>query len=86
MISFKKIIRFPFVALVRLYQVMISPYTPASCRYQPTCSHYTIEALEKHGVLKGGMLALKRIASCHPWGGSGYDPVPEPEEKIIHKK
>jgi len=68
------------VALVRLYQVLISPYTPASCRYQPTCSHYTIEALEKHGLLKGGKLAIKRICSCHPWGGSGYDPVPELEE------
>jgi putative membrane protein insertion efficiency factor len=73
----KKIIKFPFIALVRIYQVMISPYTPASCRYSPTCSHYTIEALEKYGVLKGGRLALKRIFSCHPWGGSGYDPVPE---------
>tara|TARA_B100000809_G_scaffold110921_1_gene109470 strand:+ start:5628 stop:5894 length:267 start_codon:yes stop_codon:yes gene_type:complete len=80
LISSKKIIRFPFVALVRLYQVLISPYTPASCRYQPTCSHYTIEALEKHGLLKGGKLAIKRICSCHPWGGSGYDPVPELEE------
>ncbi len=68
------------MALVRLYQVLISPYTPASCRYQPTCSHYTIEALEKHGLLKGGKLAIKRICSCHPWGGSGYDPVPELEE------
>lgn len=85
MITLKKIIRFPFVFLVRLYQVMISPYTPASCRYQPTCSHYTIEALEKHGLLKGGKLALKRIFSCHPWGGNGYDPVPEVEEKNKNK-
>ena len=77
MSSFKKIIKFPFIALVRAYQVMISPYTPAACRYSPTCSHYAIEALENHGVLKGGRLALKRIFSCHPWGGSGYDPVPE---------
>lgn len=77
MSSIQKIIKFPFIALVRVYQVMISPYTPATCRYSPTCSHYTIEALEKHGVLKGGRLALKRIFSCHPWGGSGYDPVPE---------
>ena len=56
---------------------MISPYLPATCRYSPTCSQYSIEASEKHGVLKGGFLALKRIGSCHPWGGSGYDPVPD---------
>ena len=73
----QKIIKFPLIVLVRIYQVMISPYTPASCRYSPTCSHYTIEAIEKHGGLKGGRLAIKRIFSCHPWGGNGYDPVPE---------
>jgi len=67
---------FPFVALVRFYQIAISPYTPSSCRYQPTCSHYTVEALKVHGLFKGGWLAIKRIGSCHPWGGSGYDPVP----------
>lgn len=72
----KKIIIFPFVLLVRFYQVAISPFTPGVCRYSPTCSHYTVEALKKHGLLKGGWLAVKRIGSCHPWGGSGYDPVP----------
>ncbi len=46
------------------------------CRYQPTCSKYTLDALQKYGIFKGGWLALKRILSCHPWGGSGYDPVP----------
>ncbi len=50
--------------------------TPASCRFQPTCSTYTQEALKKHGLFKGGKLAIKRIFSCHPWGNSGYDPVP----------
>lgn len=55
---------------------MISPLTPASCRYSPTCSTYSLQALKKHGLLKGGRLAIKRISSCHPWGGSGYDPVP----------
>lgn len=72
----KKIIIFPFVLLVRFYQVAISPFTPGVCRYSPTCSHYTVEALKKHGLFKGGWLAVKRIGSCHPWGGSGYDPVP----------
>lgn len=72
-----KILAFPFILLVRFYQGAISPLKPATCRYQPTCSHYTIEALKKHGVFSGGWLALKRIGSCHPWGGSGYDPVPD---------
>ncbi|ANQ49784.2 membrane protein insertion efficiency factor YidD [Flammeovirga yaeyamensis] len=64
------------VLLVRGYQVLISPYTPSSCRYSPTCSEYTVQALKKYGPIKGGKLAFKRIKSCHPWGGSGYDPVP----------
>jgi len=76
MILLKKILIFPFVLLVRFYQVAISPYTPDSCRFQPTCSHYTIEALKIHGLFKGSWLAIKRIGSCHPWGSSGYDPVP----------
>jgi putative membrane protein insertion efficiency factor len=71
----------PFIWLVKFYQRYISPLTPPSCRYMPTCSQYTIEALEKHGLVKGGRLAIKRISSCHPWGGSGYDPVPEKDEK-----
>jgi hypothetical protein len=73
---FKKIIIFPFVMLVRFYQIFISPLKPPTCRYSPTCSQYTLEALKKHGLLKGGKLAIKRIMSCHPFGGSGYDPVP----------
>jgi putative membrane protein insertion efficiency factor len=72
----KKILIFPLIFLVRGYQKFISPLFPSTCRYQPTCSHYTIEALQKHGLLKGGWFALKRIGSCNPWGGSGYDPVP----------
>lgn len=66
--------------MIRGYQKYISPLTPPSCRYLPTCSQYSIEALQKHGLRKGGWLAIKRIGSCHPWGGSGYDPVPEKEE------
>ncbi|MGP1478940.1 MAG: membrane protein insertion efficiency factor YidD [Capnocytophaga sp.] len=68
--------KYLFIYLVRFYQVAISPFKPPTCRYTPTCSQYTIEALQKYGVLKGGWLAIKRIGSCHPWGGSGYDPVP----------
>jgi putative membrane protein insertion efficiency factor len=62
--------------LIRVYQLCISPFTPASCRYLPTCSEYAAEAVAKHGACKGGWLALKRLARCHPWGGSGHDPVP----------
>ncbi|MFK8268933.1 membrane protein insertion efficiency factor YidD [Capnocytophaga cynodegmi] len=72
----RKILIFPFVLLVRFYQLFISPLKPPTCRYTPTCSQYTLEALKKHGILKGGWYAIKRIFSCHPWGGSGYDPVP----------
>ncbi len=81
--SLKKIIIFPFVILVRTYQAVLSPLLPATCRYDPTCSHYMIEALKVHGLFYGGWLGIKRIASCHPWGGSGYDPVPE--KKCHHK-
>lgn len=58
------------------YRAVISPLTPPSCRYTPTCSKYAIEAIRKHGPIKGFLLAIKRISRCHPWGGSGYDPVP----------
>ena len=72
----KRIAIAPFVGLVRLYQLCISPLTPAACRFTPTCSQYAVEALKKHGLIKGGWLTIKRIARCHPWGGSGYDPIP----------
>lgn len=61
---------------IRFYQYTISPLTPPSCRFVPTCSQYGIEAIRKHGALKGSWLTVKRICRCHPWGGSGYDPVP----------
>ena len=64
------------ILAIRFYQGAISPMFPAACRYQPTCSQYAVEAIRKHGPLKGGWLAIKRIARCHPGGGSGYDPVP----------
>ena len=64
------------MAIVRFYRTAISPLTPPSCRYDPTCSAYALEALERHGALRGSWLAFRRILRCHPWGGSGYDPVP----------
>lgn len=72
----KRIAALPLIGLVRFYQLCISPLTPPSCRFTPTCSQYALEALRKHGLLKGGWLTLRRLARCHPWGGSGYDPVP----------
>ena len=65
-----------FTLLIGFYQKVISPLTPPSCRFQPTCSAYAIEAIETHGALRGGWLAVRRIARCHPWGGHGFDPVP----------
>jgi uncharacterized protein len=64
------------ILLIKAYRNFISPLTPASCRYTPTCSEYGIQAIKKHGALKGSWLAIKRISSCNPWGGSGYDPLP----------
>lgn len=66
------------IGCVRFYRMAISPWTPPSCRYVPTCSGYAIEAIEGYGPLRGSWLALRRIARCHPWGGKGYDPVPLP--------
>ena len=65
-----------FVLPIRFYQLFISPVLPPACRVYPTCSAYALEAIMTHGVLRGGWLALRRLARCHPWGGSGYDPVP----------
>lgn len=73
----RRVLRMP----IRFYQLSISPMLPASCRYVPSCSQYAVEAIETHGVIKGSILAAKRIARCHPWGGSGYDPVPPAESK-----
>jgi hypothetical protein len=64
------------IVIVRLYQVAISPWTPPACRFTPTCSAYAIGAIERHGALRGGWMALRRIGRCHPFGGQGYDPVP----------
>jgi uncharacterized protein len=72
----RKALVFLLVLPVKFYQYAISPMLGSSCRYYPTCSQYTIEALKKHGPVKGLWLAIKRIASCNPWGGHGHDPVP----------
>jgi uncharacterized protein len=62
---------------IRIYQLTLSPFVGFHCRYQPTCSAFGIEAIERHGLVKGVTLTLRRIGRCHPWGGSGYDPVPD---------
>ncbi|MFV8326816.1 membrane protein insertion efficiency factor YidD [Flavobacterium sp. ZS1P14] len=78
-----RILIFPFVILVRFYQTAVSPFTPSACRFEPTCSSYMIIALQTHGLFYGGFLGMKRILRCHPWGRSGYDPVPK--KKCNHK-
>ena len=65
------------VVLIRGYRLLVSPVLPASCRFLPTCSHYAEEAILTHGAMRGGWLAVCRIARCHPWGGCGFDPVPD---------
>ncbi len=65
-----------FLAIIKFYQWGISPLIGPACRYQPTCSRYTAEAIRKYGPWKGSILGIKRISRCHPWGGHGYDPVP----------
>jgi putative membrane protein insertion efficiency factor len=70
-----------FALPVKAYRLIGSPWVGHNCRFQPTCSAYALEALEKHGAFKGGWMALRRIARCNPWGGCGYDPVPEPKTR-----
>ncbi len=70
-----QILSYPFILLIRFYQYVISPAMGPKCRFTPTCSQYAVEALQKHGLLKGGWMAIKRISRCRPGGGSGYDPV-----------
>lgn len=72
----RKVLVWLLLLPIRFYQVCISPLTPPSCRFTPTCSEYARQALIKHGPFKGLYLAIRRILRCHPWGGSGYDPVP----------
>ena len=74
--TISQILAFPFIVLIKLYQLIISPWLGTKCRFTPTCSQYAIEAFQKYGPLKGLWLTVKRIAKCHPWGGHGHDPVP----------
>jgi putative membrane protein insertion efficiency factor len=76
MMTAKKILSLPFIGLIKVYQLVISPLIGPSCRYTPTCSQYGIEALQKYGLIKGLWLTIKRVARCNPWGGHGNDPVP----------
>jgi hypothetical protein len=71
--------------LIRSYQLFISPVLPAySCRFLPSCSAYGMEAVERHGAVTGSWLTVRRLLRCHPWGGSGYDPVPDPSPRHLH--
>ena len=73
----RKIFIFPFILIIKIYRAFISPIKGGPCcRFTPTCSQYGLEAFRKHGLFKGGYLTIRRILRCHPWGGSGYDPVP----------
>lgn len=86
----KTAVRRLLILPIRLYQLCISPLLPPSCRFVPTCSAYAIEAISRHGALRGGWLTLRRLARCHPWGGSGYDPVPpvprRPDSDAAHRR
>ena len=72
----RNFLKFLLIIPIKIYQILISPLLGPHCRFTPTCSQYAVEAIEKHGPIKGIWLAIKRIARCHPWGGCGYDPVP----------
>lgn len=79
-----KLLRRLAILPIRIYQKIISPLLPGVCRYRPTCSEYMAEAIQTHGIVKGLYLGTRRLLRCHPWGGSGYDPVP-PKEKTDKK-
>jgi hypothetical protein len=72
----RRIIVYPFLLIIKFYQIIISPLLPSTCRYSPTCSEYTKLSLIKYGIIKGSILSFKRIIKCNPWGGKGFDPVP----------
>ena len=76
-----KIIIFPFVLFIRVYQLIISPMLGSNCRFIPTCSEYAMESLKEYGLIKGIFLSIKRIGKCLPWGSHGYDPIPTKMKK-----
>jgi putative membrane protein insertion efficiency factor len=78
-VSVDRVLRSALLGSIRLYQLTLSPWLGRTCRYQPTCSQYAAEAIERFGSGRGAWLALKRLGRCHPWGRSGYDPVPAVE-------
>ena len=82
--AFSRLLAWPLLLLVQFYRYAISPWLGPNCRFEPTCSNYAIEALREHGAFRGSALAARRIARCHPWGGSGYDPVPAGESDDKH--
>jgi len=81
-----RLLAWPLLGLVALYRVAISPWLGNNCRFEPSCSAYAMEALRVHGAFRGTMLTAKRIARCHPWGGSGFDPVPEKEQDPVESE
>ena len=72
----KNIVLYPILLIIKIYQTVLSPILPSTCRYSPTCSEYTKQSLIKFGLIKGGMISIKRMIKCNPWGGNGYDPIP----------
>ena len=72
----KNIVLYPILLIIKIYQTVLSPILPSTCKYSPTCSEYTKQSLIKFGLIKGGMISIKRIIKCNPWGGNGYDPIP----------
>ena len=72
----RSIVIFPFIIIIKFYQFFISPFLGLNCRFNPTCSNYSITSLKKHGLIVGLYYSILRISKCHPWGGSGHDPVP----------
>ena len=75
MMKLQQILSYPLIWIIRIYQLVISPWLGPQCRFTPSCSVYAVEALRKYGLFKGGWLAIRRISSCHPWGRQGHDPV-----------
>ena len=74
-----------FIAIIKCYQFLLSPLLGQNCRFQPTCSEYALEAINRFGVIKGGYLSLRRLIKCHPFHAGGFDPVPEYSENEVHK-